>query len=288
MERVRQELKSIREALKQALYIPSTMQPVAPSTQYTPQPSQEPGHIAPTEFVPPPMAATVAVPSFAESVPRPVVAAPPRRPAVGRNILAIGRPRIVATGAGIIIYAIVTFILGRAIVDAQASGNSFLLNAVISGQSTNAYFVRWDYFILGLSFFIPCFFGAKFGPLAGLAVAVIGASLGDVLSQFLSAWYWFAGFAALGIISGLAYTRTRGSYAKPGNILLAVAYSFVAMLIWGVFLLVGDFTALTVDFGIFFPTLLTLTLVELVSLVPLVIALIISNAFTKVPAITNR
>src|ERR1700686_57782 len=96
MEQVRQELKSIREALKQALYIPSTMQPVAPSTQYTPQPSQEPGHIAPTEFVPPPMAATVAVPSFPESAPRAVVAVPPRRPA-RRNVQAIGSSRVRGT-----------------------------------------------------------------------------------------------------------------------------------------------------------------------------------------------
>jgi serine/threonine protein kinase/uncharacterized membrane protein len=285
IEKVRQELESIRDALKQALYIPSTMQPAAPSTRYTPQPSQEPGHMAPTEYVPP-MPATVAVPSFTESAVRPIVAVPPRRPAARRNLLTIGRTQIIAAIVGIVIFAVVTFILGKVFVNAQAS--SFLLNAIISGQGSNAYFVRWDYFVLGIFFFIPCFFGAKFGPLVGLAVAVIGALLGDVLSQFLPAWYWFADFAALGIISGLAYTRTRGSYAKAGNILLAVAYSFVAILIWGVFLLVGDFTALTVDFGIFFPTLLTLTLVELVSLVPLVIALIISNAFTKVPAITNR
>jgi serine/threonine protein kinase len=284
IEQVQQELGSIRDALKHALYIPAAIQPTAPSPPYTPQSSQEPGHMAPTEYVPP-MAATVAVPSsFTESAPRPVVAAPLPGPVVRQNILAIGSSQLVAAIAGIVIFAAVTFILGKFILDGQASGNSFLLNAIIPSQSSNAYFVRWDYFILGLSFFIPCFFGAKFGPLVGLAVAVIGALLGDVLSQFLPAWYWFAGFAALGFISGLAYTRTRGSYNKAGNILLAVAYSFVAILIWSIFLLVGDFMTLRVDFGIFLPTLLTLTLVQLVSLVPLLLLLLASNGFTKTRA----
>ena len=284
-EQVRQELESIRDGLKQAVYIPLTTQPVTPPAQYAPRSSPEPGHIAPTEYMPPPpMAATVAVPSFTEGVPglAPVAAALPHRPAVRRNIMAIGRSQIVAAIAGIVIYAVVSFIVGSLISNAVASSNT-LLNPIISSQASNAYFVRWDYLLVGFFFFIPCFFGAKFGPLIGVAVAVLGALLGDLTSQFLPGWYWFAGFVALGFLSGLVYTRTHGSYKKAGNILLAVAYSFVAILVWGIIFLVGDFVYYNIDFGLFPTTLLTL-LVQLVSLIPLVIALIASNIFTKARA----
>lgn len=282
---VRQELESIRDALRQPAFMPSTAQPTAaPPTQYVPQPAQEAPHLAPTQYVPPPMAATVAIPDFADSAQQAAVVTRLPRPVARRNLMTIGKIEIIAALAGIVLYAIVTFILGKVILDAQTTGNSFLLSAIIPTQSTNVYFVRWDYFVLGLSFFIPCFFAARYGSIVGLVVAVIGALLGDVLSQFLPAWYWFAGFAALGLIAGLAYTKTRGSYNKAGNILLALAYSFVAILVWAIILLVGDFVSLTVDFGIFLPTLLTLALVQLASLVPLVIALIASSAFTKARA----
>ena len=281
-EKVRQELESIRDGLKQAVYIPLTTLPTAPPTQYTSQPAPEPGHIAPTEYMPPPpMAATFAVPSYTEGVmgAAPVAAVLPHRAAVRRNVMAIGRGQIIAAIAGVVIYAVVSFIVGSLISNAVASSNT-LLNPIISSQSSNAYFVRWDYLLVGFFFFIPCFFGAKFGPLVGVAVAVLGALLGDLTSQFLPGWYWFAGFAALGFLSGLAYTSTRGSYKKVGNILLAVAFSFVAILVWGIIFLVGDFVYYNVDFGLFPATLLTL-LVQLVSLIPLVIALIVSNLFTK-------
>ncbi|HEU0002690.1 MAG TPA: protein kinase [Ktedonobacteraceae bacterium] len=281
---VRQELESIRDALRQPAFIPSAAQPAAPPTQYTPQTAQEAPHLAPTQYVPPPMAATVAIPDFADSAKQAAVATQLPRPVARRNLAATGNTRVIAALVGIVIYAVVTFILGKIFLDAQTTGNSFLLSAIIPAQSTNAYFVRWDYFVLGLSFFIPCFFAARYGSIVGLVVAVIGALLGDVLSQFLPAWYWFAGFAALGLIAGLAYIKTRGSYNKAGNIMLAIVCSFVAILIWAIILLVGDFRSLTVDFGIFLPTLLTLTLVQLASLVPLVIALVASNAFTKVRA----
>jgi tRNA A-37 threonylcarbamoyl transferase component Bud32 len=289
VEKVRQELESIRGGLKQAVYIPSIGQTAVPAAQYTPQPPAEPGRIAPTEYMPPPaIPATIAVPSFTEGalVSAPVAAALPSRPAVRRNAMAIGRSQIIAAIAGIVIYGIVTFIVGNLILNAQASGNSFLLNAIIPSQSSNAYFVKWEHLLVGFFIFIPCFFGAKFGPFVGVIVAVLGALLGGVIAQFLPAWSWFVGFAALGFLPGLAYIKTRGSYKSVGNILLAVAYSFVAILLWSVLLLVGDFTSSTptIDFGIFPITLLTLLPVQLVSLVPLVIALVISNAFTKARA----
>jgi hypothetical protein len=74
------------------------------------------------------------------------------------------------------------------------------------------------------------------------------------------------------------------SYKRGGNILLAVAYSFVAILLWSDLFLVGDFKYYTVDFGIFRITVLALAAVQLISLVLFVIALIISNTFTKARA----
>ena len=279
IEQVRQELKSIREALKQALYVPLTAQPAAPSTQYTPQPSQEPGHVAPTEFVPPPMAATVAVPSFTESALRPV-AAPPRRSGVRRSILTIGKNGIIITLVGIISYAIVTFILGKIFLG-QATAGSFLLSAIFPDEGSHSYTVVWGDFVLGIFFFIPCFFGVKYGPIVGLAVGLLGALLGDVTSQFLPAWYWFVGFAALGFISGLAYMRTRGTYNTASNILLALVFTIVSIAIWAVIRLSGDFISETNSFGIPFPNVLSLILIQLVSLVPLLLLLLASNAFTK-------
>ena len=295
MATVSQELESIKDELRHATIAPSTppaqytpaTAPSAPqAAQYMPPPAMEepPGHLAPTQFVPPPMSKTEPTPALADSAGAPVVAARLPRQAARRNILAIGRNQTIAALVGIVIYAIVTFILGEIFLNAQAAGGSFLLNAIIPGQSSNPYFVRWDYFVLGLSFFIPCFFSVRYGPLVGLVVAVIGALLGDVTSQFLPPWHWFVGFAALGFIPGLAYMSTRGLYHKAGNILLAVAYSFAAILIWSIIILIGDFMSLSVDFGLFLPTLLTLTLVQLVSLVPLVIALIVANAFTRARA----
>lgn len=228
------------------------------------------------------MAGTVAVPSFTEGVPGlvPVAAALPQRTTVRRSALAIGRKQIIAAIAGIVIYAIVSFIVGNVLLNAQASHNN-LLNAIIPSQSSNAYVVSWEHFLVGLFIFIPCFFGAKFGPFTGVVVAVLGALLGDTISQFLPAWSWFVGFAVLGFLPGLAYVRTRGSYKKAGNILLALAYSFVAIVLWSALLLVGDFLSFNVDFGLLPSTLLTLALVQLISLVPLVIALISSNMFAK-------
>lgn len=290
MEKVKQELESIRDGLKQAVYIPLTTQAVAPPTQYTSQVSPEPGHLAPTEYMPPlpspSMPSTVAVQSFTEGMPElaPAPAAMLRRPAMRRNILAIGRKQIIAALAGIVLYAIVSFIVGSLISNSLTTDNSFLLSAIIPPwQSSNVYFIRWDYLLVGFFFFIPCFFGAKFGPLVGVAVAVVGALLGDLTSQFLPGWYWFAALAALGFLSGLAYLQTHGSYRKAGNILLAIGYSFVAILAWAIIFLVGDFVYYKVDFGLFPTTLLTL-LVQLVSLVPLVISLLASNIFTKTRA----
>ena len=283
-EEVRQELESIRDGLKQAVYIPLVTQSTASPTQI-PQASQaspEPGHLAPTEYIPPPpMAATVAVPSFTEGVPGLAPVAPLRQPTARPGFIATGKNSLLMMLAGIISYAIVTFILGKIFLG-QATAGSFMLSAIFSDEGFHSYTVVWGDFVLGIFFFIPCFFGVKYGPLTGLATGLLGALLGDVASQFLPAWYWFAGFAALGFISGLAYIRTRGAYRTAGNILLALACSIAAIAIWAVIRLTGDFTGETGSFGVPFANVLALTLVQLVSLVPLVIVLIVSNVFTKV------
>jgi len=144
--------------------------------------------------------------------------------------------------------------------------------------------VVWGDILIGVILSIPCFFGVSYGPLIGVVVAAIGTLLGGAVSHFLPPWYWFVGIAALGFISGLAFISTRGVYNKVTNILLAVVYSFAGILIWAIIRLSGDFTNETQSLGIPFSNVLTLTLVQLVSLVPLVIALIVANAFTKARA----
>lgn len=296
MATVRQELESIRDELRQATIAPSTpptqytpaTAPSAPqAAQYMPPPAIEepPGHLAPTQFVPP-MAKTEPIPTLAESAGAPVVAARLPRQAARRNVMAIGRTEIIAALVGIVIYGIVTFILGEIFVNARGS---FVYSAIFPGEGSQlSYAVVWGDILVGLCFFIPCFFAVSYGPLIGVVVAAIGTLLGDVTSQFLPPWYWFVGIAALGFISGLAFISTRGVYNKVTNILLAVAYSFVGIFIWAVIRLSGDFTGdltnTAHNLGIPFSYVLILTLVQLVSLVPLVIALIVANAFTKARA----
>lgn len=185
----------------------------------------------------------------------------------------------ILTLIGMAIYTAANFVVGNLIVSAQYSGQSFILNAIIPLQSSNAYVVRWGYFLIGLFFFIPCFFGAKFGPLVGLVVAFTGALLGDASSQLVTAWYEFAGFAALGFISGLAYIKTRGLYNDTRNILLAIGFSCLAIACWAIIKLIGDFIAGGTDLGLFLPSAITLILVQAASLAPLVMLLLITSWF---------
>jgi serine/threonine protein kinase len=285
IEKVRQELESIRDALKQAVYIPSTMQPAAPSTQYTPQLSQEPGHMTPTEFVPP-MPATVAVPSFTESAPQPVVAAPQlqRRPVVGRNVLAIGSSRVRGTIVGIVIYTLASLLLvvvfGLGATQAQTS-SSPIFNNVFPGLSGGP---PWTDLILSLLFFLPFYSGVRFGPWVGLIVAFIGTLPADFLVNPAPKWYWFVGSAALGFIPGLAFMRTRGVYKQTSSILLAVFFSLAGIVVWNLIRVVGIFLNFSIDFAAFLPALLATILVQLVALVPFVILLLIMNSVTKTRA----
>jgi serine/threonine protein kinase/uncharacterized membrane protein len=202
------------------------------------------------------------------------------QPSIQKIVQAKRMRQGIATLIGIAIYTVVNFVLGNLILSAQYSGTSFLLNAIIPSQSSNAYVVRWGYFFIGFFFFIPCFFGVKFGPLAGLIVAVLGAYLGDLIAHFIPSWYWFAGFAVLGFISGLAHIKTRGLYNNTRNILLAIGLSCLAIACWAIILLIGDFTVFTIDFGLFLPTAITLILVQAVSSVPLVILLLTTSWYT--------
>ena len=271
MEKVRQELESIRDALKQALYVPSSaMQPAAPSTQYTP--SQEPGHMAPTEYVPP-MAATVAVPSYMESAARPV--APPRRPATQRNVPAIGSSWMRGTIIGIVIYTLLSLVISLGLSQAQTSSSPIF---PVSGGPL------WSDLIVSLLFILPFYFGVRFGPWVGLIVAFVGTLPVDILVPPAPAWYWFVGSAALGFIPGLAFLRTRGSYRQASSIVLAVFFSFAGIVVWNIIRVVGIFLNFSIDFAAFLPALLATILVQLVTLVPFVILLLIMNSVTKTRA----
>ncbi len=276
IEKVRQELESIRDALKQAVYIPATMQPAAPATPYTPQLSQEPGHRAPTEYVPP-MPATVAVPSYREGAPRPV--APPRRPAAGRNVPAIGSSRVRGTIIGTIVYTLLSLVISLGLSQAQTSSSPIF---PVSGGPL------WSDLILSLLFFLPFYFGVRFGPWVGLIVAFIGTLPVDFLVPPTPAWYWFVGSAALGFIPGLAFLRTHGVYRQTSSILLAVFFSIAGIVVWNLIRVVGIFLNFKIDFVAFLPALLATILVQLVALVPFVILLLIMNSVTKADAIRKQ
>lgn len=285
IEKVQQQLESIRDGLKQAVYIPLTTPPVAPPMQYAPQPSLEPGHMAPTEYMPPPpMAATVAVPSFTEGVlgAAPVAAVLTHRPALRRNIPFIGNSKVRGTIIGIVIYTLLSLVLALLLQQAYASSSPVYSNVFdVSGGPT------WADLIFSLIFCLPFFFGARFGLLVGLIVAVIGTLPLDFLANPppTPAWYWLAGSAALGFIPGLAFLRTHGVYKRVSSILLAVLLSFTGIVIWNLIRVGGIFNSVpTIDPNAFLPALLTTILVQVVALLPFVILLMVMNAITKARA----
>lgn len=284
IEKVRQELESIRDGLKQAVYIPLTTQNGAPLMPSAPQSSPEPGHSAPTQYMPPPpMASTVAVPSFTEGVlgAAPVAAAIPQRPAARQNLLAIGNSKVKGAILGIVLYTLLSLILGLWLSQTQTPVFSHVFPDLNGGPA-------WADLILSLIYFLPFYFGARFGPWVGLIVALIGALPVDFLvysaPNWYSYWYWFVGSAALGFIPGLAFMRTRGVYNSTGSILLAIFFSLVGIVVWNAIRDIGIPVALSIDPGASISALPATILVQLVALVPFVIVLIIVQRVTKVGA----
>ncbi len=281
-EKVRQELGSIRDGLKQAVYIPLTTQSVAPPMPYTPQASLEPAHLAPTEYMPPPsMASTVAVPSFTEGVlgGAPVAATLPHRPALRRSQLAIGSSKVRGAIIGVVIYTLLSLVLALWLRQVHTSFSPIYNNVFgVSGGPT------WADLILSLIFFLPFFFGARFGLWVGLIVAVIGTLPLDFLANPTPSWYWIVGSVALGFIPGLAFLRTRGVYNWTSNILLAVFLSFIGIIVWNLVRIIGIFSNVPINQDAFIPALLTTILMQLVPLVPFVVLLIASNIFIKARA----
>ena len=280
IEKVRQELESIRDGLKQAVYIPLTS-PSAPPVQYSPQPPVELPHFAPTEYMPPPpMASTVAVPSFTEGAlgAAPVAAVLPHRPALRRNALAIGDSKVKGAIVGTVLYGLSSLVLVILWLSQANADSSPVFTNIFSGLSGGP---MWADLILSLIFFLPFYFGARFGPWVGLIVAVIGTLPVDFLANPTPQWYWFVGSAALGFIPGLAYMRTRGIYNRASSMLLAVFFSFVGIVVWNLIRVAGIFLNFSINFTVFLSAFLLTVLVQLVALVPFVILLIVMQRVTK-------
>lgn len=158
------------------------------------------------------------------------------------SVWSIRHQQIVAMIFGVVIYGIVNYLLDLLFL--SALGNNF---------SSPLYQTFWPFSfvgfnivntLVGLGLIIPCFFGVRFGPWVGLATATFGDLLGNALSSTLSAsfnpWYSYVTYAIFGIISGLAFVRTRGHYKTRGAIISVVVISIIGLIISLVWQSIGD------------------------------------------------
>lgn len=158
------------------------------------------------------------------------------------SVWSIRHQQIVAMIFGVVIYGIVNYL--RDLLFLSALGNNF---------SSPLYQTFWPFSfvgfnivntLVGLGLIIPCFFGVRFGPWVGLATATFGDLLGNALSSTLSAsfnpWYSYVTYAIFGIISGLAFVRTRGHYKTRGAIISVVVISIIGLIISLVWQSIGD------------------------------------------------
>jgi len=158
------------------------------------------------------------------------------------SVWSIRHQQIVAMIFGVVIYGIVNYLL-----------DLLFLSALGSNFSSPLYQTFWPFSfvgfnivntLVGLGLIIPCFFGVRFGPWVGLATATFGDLLGNALSSTLSAsfnpWYSYVTYAIFGIISGLAFVRTRGHYNTRGAIISVVVISIIGLIISLVWQSIGD------------------------------------------------
>jgi uncharacterized membrane protein len=201
-------------------------------------------------------------------------------------MLAIGNSKMKGMILGVILYGLLSLIFALWLSQANASSSPIYSNIFgLSGGPT------WADLILSLIFFIPFYFGVRFGPWVGLVVAVIGALPVDFLVYSAPDWYWYwywiVGSAALGFIPGLAFIRTRGVYNRTSSIMLAIFLSFIGIVVWNTIRAVGISLAFSerlgtpIDFGGSLSVLPATILIQLIALIPFVILLMVMQRVTK-------
>jgi serine/threonine protein kinase len=186
----------------------------------------------------------------------------------------LGERQLIAMVIGIVMYSVVNFLLG-AILVANFHGDYTLFNVF-----SNSFNLRWANILIGLIVIIPLFFATKFGPWVGLACILLGSLIGDTLSHALSDFsiplYEYVSLALLGFLSGLAFLRTLGRYDTRRNLATAVVTSFIGIVVYALFYMIGDIIVYQSSwFASFSFTLATVLVVSIVALIVLPILLII-------------
>ena len=152
------------------------------------------------------------------------------------NPWSLGKRQIIAMIIGIVIYSVVDYLI-EALLVANYHGDSTLFDPLFLN-------VRGANFLLGLIVVVPLLFATKFGPWVGLACILLGALIGDSVSQAITitgfglSWNYYAGLALLGFLSGLAFLRTHGRYDTRRNLATAIVTSFIGLVVYELFIMI--------------------------------------------------
>ena len=85
--------------------------------------------------------------------------------------------------------------------------------------------------LFGLSIIIPMFFGAAFGPAAGLVTAIGGYLIGHSFGNVPQYWNNAIGTGLIGLISGFAILKTHGRYHSFKTFATAIGFALLGILI---------------------------------------------------------
>jgi hypothetical protein len=155
------------------------------------------------------------------------------------RIWSIGRRQIVAILIGTLIFGILNYAQDELLVAALAAKDASVFS--IGGLAFLPSF--WN-LAFGILLAVPVFFGAEFGPWAGLVIMLAGSLPGDYASglirQPLGLWYLYPCLAILGFIPGLALLRTMGQYNTRGAFITAIIFIDTAIVVSGIFMAIGD------------------------------------------------
>jgi serine/threonine protein kinase len=193
------------------------------------------------------------------------------------NPWGLGKRQLIAMVIGIVIYSVLIYFIDGALA-ANYHGSYELFNPLFSG----GLYLSWANILLGLIVVVPFFFATKFGPWVGLACIVLGALIGDSLSQAISnfplSWYDFASLALLGFLPGLAFIRTHGRYDTRRNLATAVVACFIGGVAYAFFFMFVDISVYQSSwFDYFRFTLATVLVASIVTLILLPILLLLYN-----------
>lgn len=241
-----------------------TIDITSPAGPTAPPPPLQPQPPPPVQVATPPLQEM----RFSTSSSYPVRTEPITRASGGKvNIWRIGKRQLVAAIIGIVIYGFFYYLLDLLF---KSTSNIFF----------SPYSPTLGGILIGLTLTIVFFFGAEFGPWVGLASAVVGVLLGDLIAQLQlpGAGYGYVGGAIFGFLPGLALLRTQGRYDNRRNITIAVIMSAIGIVIGSIFQYIGYTIDFHAAFSDVFPYLIGTILSYVFGLILLPFLLLIYNA----------